>query len=322
MHVRETAPEEALAWVNAGKRVALATVIETWGSAPRRAGAQLVVAEDGTMQGSVSGGCVEGAVVLEALDAVETGSCKLLEYGVSDGDAFAVGLACGGRIRILVEPIGSGGMPLEMLQALVTARAARRQIAYQVALDGSHRALSEEGHADRFRADTSALSADGATFIAVHNPPVRLIIVGGVHIAQYLSSMARDVGFEPVIVDPRAAFGAPERFPDVAIVSDWPDEALTEIGVDARAAVVLLTHDPKLDDPALEIALRSEAIYIGALGSRRTHSARVERLSAAGFRAEDSARIAGPIGLDIGASGPGEIAVAILAQIIEALRRP
>lgn len=316
------APEQALAWIRAGQRAAIATVIETWGSAPRRVGAQMVVAENGAMEGSVSGGCVEGAVVLEALEALEEGATKLLEYGVSDGDAFAVGLACGGKIRVLVEPVGMGGMPLEMLEALVAARAARTPVAVEVALDGSHRALSESGHADRFRMDRSGVDEDGATFIGIHNPPLRLVVVGAVHIAQALVPMARIAGFDPVVIDPREAFGSAARFPDATLINDWPDAALGAAGVDTRTALVLLTHDPKLDDPALHIGLRSGAFYIGALGSKRTHAARIERLSDAGFDPHTIARIHGPVGLNIGAAGPAEIAVSILAQMIEALRVP
>ncbi len=319
---REGAPEQALAWVETGQGAALATVIETWGSAPLRAGSQLVVAADGQMQGSVSGGCVEGAVVVEAMEALEDGKLRLLEYGVSDGDAFAVGLACGGTIRIMVEPIGPRGMPLETLRDLVAARAARKAVAYEVALDGSARALVRGGHAERFRMDRSGISEDGAQFVAVHNPPLRLAIVGAVHIAQALVGMARTAGFDPIVIDPREAFGSTARFPDAQLINDWPDDALSEVGVDARTAVVLLTHDPKLDDPALHIALRSDAFYIGALGSTRTHAKRLERLQEAGFDAEQLARINGPIGLNIGASGPAEIAVSVLAQMIQSLRQP
>ena len=317
----EQIPEQALAWADAGRGAVLATVIQTWGSAPRRVGAQLAVSGDGDMQGSVSGGCVEGAVVIEALEALEQGKSRVLEYGISDGDAFAVGLACGGTIRILVEPIGTGGMPVDMLRDLVAARAARRAVAYEVALDGSVRSLVGEGHADRFRMDRSGLSEDGQTFIAIHNPPLRLIIVGAVHIAQHLVSMAQSAGFDPLVVDPREAFGSEARFPNAAIINDWPDAALRKIGVDARCAVVLLTHDPKLDDPALHIALSSGAFYIGALGSKRTHASRVERLTEAGFTPAQIGRIHGPVGLNIGASGPAEIAVSILGQMIQTLRQ-
>ncbi|MEP5730080.1 MAG: XdhC family protein [Sulfitobacter sp.] len=318
---RTGVPEQALAWIEAGQGAALATVIETWGSAPRRVGAQLVVCADGAMEGSVSGGCVEGAVVLEALQVLEEGGCRVLEYGVSDGDAFAVGLACGGTIRILVEPVGERGMPVAMLRALVEARANRTAVAYEVALDGTHRALVQKGHANRFRMDRSGLSEDGAMFVGVHNPPLRLIVVGGVHIAQVLVQMAQTTGFDPVVVDPRAAFGSEQRFPGVRVVNDWPDDALADIGVDARTAVVLLTHDPKLDDPALHVALASPCFYIGALGSSRTHAGRVERLTQAGFDPDQIDRIHGPVGMNIGAAGPAEIAVSVMAQMIQSLRQ-
>lgn len=320
MDIFENAPEQALAWHEDGRGAVLATVIETWGSAPRRVGAQLVISGDGEMQGSVSGGCVEGAVVMEATDALDAGEARVLEYGVSDGDAFAVGLACGGTIRILVEPVGKV-FPVALLRELVAARTARTPVAYEVTLSSNERRLVSDLYADRFAMDRSGFEADGDIFVAVHNPPLRLAVVGAVHIAQALVPMARIAGYDPVIIDPRAAFGSDARFPGERILSDWPDEALEEMGLDTRTALVLLTHDPKLDDPALHLALKSSCFYIGALGSKRTHAARVARLEEAGFSAGEIARVHGPIGLDIGASGPPEIAVSILAEMIQRLRR-
>ena len=322
MDIFEDAPERALAWAQAGRGAALATVVETWGSAPRRVGAQLAISGDGEMQGSVSGGCVEGAVVVEALEAIDDGTSRLLEFGVSDGDAFAVGLACGGKIRVLVEPVGDQGMPLEVLTDLVAARAARTPVAYEVKLSGGDARLVRDGYETRFRLDRSGVEEDGETFVAIHNPPLRLVIVGAVHIAQALVPMAQVAGFDVIVIDPREAFGSQARFPEARIMNDWPDAALAEVGVDTRSAVVLLTHDPKLDDPALHIALRSDAFYIGALGSKRTHASRVDRLTEAGFTGADIARIAAPVGLDIGAAGPPEIAVSILAQMVQSLRKP
>lgn len=168
--------------------------------------------------------------------------------------------------------------------------------------------------------DRSGFEEDGQTFVAVHNPPLRLIVVGAVHIAQALVPMARIAGYDPVLIDPRDTFGSEARFPGEKILHDWPDEAVAALGLDARTALVLLTHDPKLDDPALEAALSAEAFYIGALGSTRTHAKRVARMEDAGFSPEQIARIHGPIGLDIGAAGPAEIAVAILAQMTAVLR--
>ena len=312
-------PEQALYWHRAGKGAALATVVETWGSAPRRVGAQLAVSGEGEIAGSVSGGCVEGAVVTEALEALEDGGHRMLEYGVSDGDAFAVGLACGGTIRILVEPVGQA-LPEAMLADLVAARAARQPRAYVIDPATGSRDLTGAGFADRFRMDRSGFEEDGR-FVAIHNPPLRLIVVGAVHIAQALVPMARIAGFDPVLVDPRPAFAAAARFPGEDIREDWPDEAVAALGLDQRTALVLLTHDPKIDDPALEAALAAEVYYIGALGSKRTHAKRVERLTERGFTAEQIARIHGPIGLDIGAAGPEEIAVSILSEMIAVLRK-
>lgn len=313
-------PERALEWHRAGRGAALATVIETWGSAPRQAGSQLAVSGTGEIMGSVSGGCVEGAVVEEALAALEDGRSRVLTFGVSDDEAFAVGLACGGTIRVLVEPVGKG-MPEAMLAELVAARAARRPLAYVVNLsDWSRRLAAPDTALDaRFRADRSGM--EGEEFVGIRNPPLRMIIVGAVHVAQPLVGMARACGYDPFIVDPREAFGSAARFPGEDIRHDWPDEALAAIGLDRRTAVVTLTHDPKIDDPAIQAALASEVFYLGCLGSGRTHGKRVDRLTAAGYSGGDLARIHAPVGLDIGAKSPGEIAVAIMAEVTRVLRR-
>ncbi|MDZ7711434.1 MAG: XdhC family protein [Roseovarius sp.] len=311
-------PGTALAWHRDGKGAALATVVETWGSAPRRVGSQLAISGEGEIAGSVSGGCVEGAVVVEALDAIEAGAPVMLEYGVSDGDAFAVGLACGGTIRVLVEPVGSV-LPEAVLAELVAARGSREPVAYVTGPGG--RRLEREGHDARFRMDRSGFEPDGETFVAIHNPPLRLVIVGAVHIAQALVPMARIAGLDPVVIDPRESFATEARFPGTRLNHDWPDEAVAAIGLDARTGLVLLTHDPKLDDPALAEGLRAGVFYIGALGSTRTHAKRVARLEEAGFSGEEIARIHGPVGLDIGAAGPAEIAVSILAEMIAVLRQ-
>jgi xanthine dehydrogenase accessory factor len=311
-------PETALAWHRAGKGAALATVVETWGSAPRRVGSQLAISGEGEIAGSVSGGCVEGAVVAEALDAIEAGKPVLLRYGVSDGDAFAVGLACGGTIRVLVEPVGSV-MPEPLLADLVLARERRVPVAYVTGPGG--RRLERDGHDARFRMDRSGYEEDGETFVAIHNPPLRLLVVGAVHIAQALVPMARIAGYDPLLIDPRESFASEARFPGETVLHDWPDEGVRALGLDGRTALVLLTHDPKLDDPALMEALRSDVFYIGALGSTRTHARRVERLTEAGFSEQEMSRVHGPIGLDLGAAGPAEIAVSILAEMTRVLRR-
>ncbi len=321
-------PETALAWLDEGQGVAIATVVETWGSAPRPRGSQLAISAGGTMAGSVSGGCVEGAVVAEALDVIENGEPTILEFGVSDDEAFAVGLACGGRIRVLVEPVGVGqGPDRQLLADLVAARAARRAVVYCVNTETWERRLADASDADLGQAVEAALLRDrsgfeGDWFLGTHNPPLRMAIVGAVHIAQALVPMARIAGYDVVVIDPRGAFASEERFPDTNLLEDWPDEALQAWGLDTRTAVVTLTHDPKLDDPAINAALKSDIFYLGCLGSTRTHAKRVDRLLEAGFTRDDIARIHAPIGADIGSSSTAEIAVSILAQITERLRRP
>jgi xanthine dehydrogenase accessory factor len=327
-------PRLALDWYRAGRSVVVATVVETWGSAPRPVGSQLVIRDDGHMEGSVSGGCVEGAVIVEALNALESGPdqmhARLMEFGVTDDEAFAVGLACGGRIKVLVEPVvgqtdgkaARGAMPVDVLAQLVAQREARVPVAYVADLDGTARRLdSAQAFPDRFRLDRSGIEDDELTFVAVHNPPLRMFIVGGVHIAQLLVPMARACGYDVILVDPRSAFASPTRFPDLQILDDWPDDALRAAGLDSRCAIVTLTHDPKLDDPAIMTALRSEVFYLGCLGSKRTHAKRVERLQKAGFDAGAIARINAPVGLDIGGRSPAEIAVSVMAQVTQTLRQ-
>ncbi|WP_295075942.1 XdhC family protein [Tabrizicola sp.] len=324
--VHDQIPEAALAWHRAGKGAALATVIETWGSAPRQAGSQLAISGDGEMLGSVSGGCVESAVITEALDALQDGKSRVLTFGVTDETAFAAGLACGGTIRVLVEPVGHGAeaLPETMLSDLVDARAAPRAAAIATTQATWERRFITPGDdpaADaRFKSDRSGMEEDGR-FIAIHNPPLRLIVVGAVHIAQPLLQIARTCGYAPTLIDPRAAFGSAERFPGETILEDWPDEALAALEPDARTAIVTLTHDPKLDDPAIRVALNSPAFYLGCLGSTRTHAKRVDRLTAEGFTPDQIAKIHAPVGLDIGAKTPAEIAVSVMAQITETLRK-
>lgn len=326
--------ETAQAWHQSGKGAALATVVQTWGSAPRPVGSLLAVSGDAEIAGSVSGGCVEAAVAAEAVDAIADGAARLMEFGVSDEDAFAVGLACGGTIRILVEPLGAG-LSEQIVAKLVEARAARIPVGLEMVLphraEGAitpmpgieHRVIGYGDAADRFDADTSGFDPqDDLRFTAVFTPPLRLAIVGGAHIAQPLCRMARDAGYDVSIIDPREAFASPARFPGERLVHEWPDAALEALGLDIRTAVVLLTHDPKLDDPALLVALPSPAFYVGALGSKRTHAKRRARLVEAGLSASEIDRIDAPIGLDIGARSPAEIAIAVLAEMTERLRRP
>ncbi|MEM6660881.1 MAG: XdhC family protein [Pseudomonadota bacterium] len=317
-------PETALSWHQAGKGAALATVIETWGSAPRPVGAQLAVSGDAELVGSVSGGCVEAAVVAEALDALETGTSQILTFGVSDEDAFAVGLTCGGTIRVMVEPVGGeNGLAPVLLSDVCAARAERSAIA--VLTDTStwvRKRLDFSDAPSVFGDGRSGFLSDDQVFTWLSNPPLRLAIVGGAHIAQPLVQMAKMTGYDVTVIDPRDAFASETRFPDVPLLNLWPDQALEEHGLDHRTALVTLTHDPKLDDPAIRAALRSDVFYIGCLGSTRTHAKRVARLSDDGFSEAEIARLDAPVGLNIGAKSPAEIAVSIMAELTERLRRP
>ncbi len=322
---------QAVAWRAAGRDVALCTVIETWGSSPRPAGSQLAVDAQGRFVGSVSGGCVEAAVVHSALEVLVDGGARVLAFGVADEVAWSVGLACGGRIRVLVARLDE----VAPLEALLAHRDAGRAATLAHGLGDGALAVStpwEDDGAPAWLGDASRVTAredrgrvvsgpDGEVFVWACNPPTRLLVVGAVHVAQRLAELAKIAEIAVVVIDPRAAWGNPERFPGVTLDSRWPGAAIAARAPDARTAVVALSHDPKLDDPALVAALDSPAFFVGALGSTRTHAARLERLRAQGIADEDLARIRGPVGLPIGARGPAEIAVAVLAQVIEQLRR-
>jgi xanthine dehydrogenase accessory factor len=227
-------------------------------------------------------------------------------------------------------------MTPELLSAIIQARADKRAAALITDLDSGHQTLLCPLELDQSAADTITTAARQAViddrparlqidarnlFINVFNPPLRLIIVGAVHAAQPLSIMAQLCGYDVSIIDPRTAFASAERFPGIALHHDWPDQAITKFAPDHRTAIVLLTHDPKLDDPALHVALTSGAFYIGALGSKKTHAARLERLAKAGFSPDQTARIHGPVGLNIAAKSPGEIAISIMGEITRDLRQ-
>ena len=302
-----------------GQRVALATVMATWGSAPRPIGAQMLICEDGSFHGSVSGGCVEGAVILEAMEALEDGQCRRLRYGVADADAFAVGLACGGEIELVVEPVGQGqGMDPAWLERLAEAQAARQPIGVRLDLVSWQRDFISA------QTDPSVFEAGGGlrgdVFTHIQTVPLRLVIVGAVHIAQYLAPMAQMAGYIVTIIDPRDSFASPARFDGYEVIVDWPEEALTRVSLDRRSALVTLTHDPKMDTPALQYGVVSDAFYIGALGSTRTHAKRRQSMLDQGVSAAQFARIQGPVGLDIGSRSPAEIALSILAAITAKLR--
>ncbi len=305
----------ALDWCDEGHSLAIAIVIQTWGSSPRPVGSIMLVRQDMAIEGSVSGGCVEGAVIDAGLDAIDRQTGQRLDFGVADARAWDVGLSCGGKIAVLVTPVGDGGVGLSHLSALVDAISNRR--ASHLCLDAVTGRVLSPAH----QTDTSFFDDAKNRFHLVLAPPRRVIIIGGVHIAQFLAPMAKQAGYDVMIIDPRAVFASATRFPDTTCIVGWPDEALTDIGLDSGTALVTLTHDPKIDDPALVAALSQTPFYIACLGSRKTHAMRCERLAALGFTRADTDQIHGPAGLDIGARTPAEIAVSILAELIHAHRK-
>lgn len=321
-------------WRADGHGVALATVVSTWGSSPRPVGSQLAADDTGAFVGSVSGGCVESAVIAEARAILKGAPPKLLGFGVSDEQAWEVGLACGGTVEIFVQSLAGPG---DLQATLQRACAARAPALVVVDLADGRSALVTQGERLEETAVSAALAPDVERalkeersrvveregrryFLQVFAPPRRLALVGAVHIAQALIPMAVAAGYDVTVIDPRSAFATGERFPGVTMTHEWPGAALAKFAPGRRCAVITLTHDPKLDDPALAAALRSDAFYIGALGSRKTHAARLARLREQGFGEAELARIRGPVGLPIGAVSPAEIAVSILAEVTQALR--
>jgi xanthine dehydrogenase accessory factor len=323
---------KALEWVKEGRQAALATVVKTWGSSPRPVGSQLVIDHTGAFEGSVSGGCIEGAVITEGLEVIKTGEPRQLVFGVSSAQAWEVGLACGGEITIYIEKVTS----ISLLENLASSRAKNHGVCVITDIEKGEKTLlpidgdepihelfpdSRKAVHDALKTERniSLVSNGQQYFVHVILPDLELIIVGAVHIAQSLVQIARVIGFDVTVIDPREAFASRDRFPDIPIVVKWPDEALKG-RLHARTALVTLAHDPKLDDPALMEGLKSDAFYIGALGSRSTHAERLARLSSAGFSQESLERIHGPVGLAIGAVSQEEIAISIIAQIVEKRR--
>ena len=318
---------QALVWAETTD-VALATVINTWGSAPRPVGSIMIIKNNDQFEGSVSGGCIEGAVIHSGREVISSGVSQCLEFGVSNEDAISVGLACGGTIRVLVERLDAKKCAqikqiLESLQENTPAiwlKDINGSSAAEVILPSDENITAE--HKKNLNDDHSlcVLKNDTEIFLHIFNTPLKLVIIGAVHIAQTLSPIAKLSGFEVVVIDPRGAFADAERMQGTNVIEGWPDEVLTKNMPDNRTGIVTLTHDPKLDDAALKVALKSEAFYIGCLGSKKTHAKRCDRLAEMGFTDKQLNRIHGPVGLDIGAKSPAEIAVSIVSQIIATYR--
>lgn len=331
-------------WVEKGEQIALATVIQTWGSSPRGVGAKMGLTPNGKITGSVSGGCIEGAVFEAGVEVLNTGKPELLHFGVADEIAWEVGLACGGQVDVFVESLNE-----RLFQARRDKLLSDQPHAVASVIQGPGDVLGREvllsngeevvstfetdlgegiiekahqvqaaGRSQRFTMQPGE-GTSMEVFVEVVQSAPTLVIVGGVHIAVALTSLAKTLGYRTVVVDPRKSFGSPERFPHVdQLIQVWPQEAFSEIELNHSTAVAMLTHDPKIDDPALQIVLNSPAFYVGALGSERTQARRRGRLLEAGLTAEQLDRLHGPIGLDIGAQTPEEIALAVMAEVVAA----
>ena len=346
--------DELLAVWRAGGTAGLSTVVRTMKSAPRPPGAAMMVAPDGSVAGSVSGGCVEAAVYEVANGVVATGQPELQSYGVSDDDAFSVGLTCGGTIEVFTEPVSRNTFP--QLQTIADDIAAHRAIAVAtiithpdphrlglrlvVGVDTTQGSLGSARADDAVADDARGLLAAGRStvlsygpdgqrqdagmevFVASHAPRPRMLVFGAIDFGSALAQQAAFLGYRVTVCDARPVFATAARFPAAEeVVVDWPDRYLAaqaELGaIDARTAICVLTHDPKFDVPVLEVALRlPEVGYIGVMGSRRTHQDRLGRLRDAGLTDAALARLASPIGLDLGARTPEETAVSIAAEII------
>jgi xanthine dehydrogenase accessory factor len=317
-------------WLDSQGKVTMATVVGTWGSAPVRIGGQMVVAPDGQFEGSVSGGCVEGEVIAESEDILENGNPKTLTFGVEDETAWRVGLPCGGQIKVFLERLDKGN-GIALLDRAIEARSNRRGLLIKTQLTDGRReifdrddARSDAELAQRFESGESRLveGPQGEVFLHALVPPARILIIGATHIGQILAQLVHMAGHEVTVIDPRTAFAADARFPGIKLETEWPQDAIPKIGLDPYTAVVALAHVGHIDDEALKLALRSDCFYVGALGSQRNHSKRKERLKAAGFNDEEIGRIHSPIGLNIGAHSPPEIAISIMAELVLALRGP
>ena len=311
--------EQLEGWLANGERAALATVVETRRSAPRPLGSRLAVSESGLLFGSVSGGCVESDVAIHAREVIAGGKPRLLPYGIADDEARSVGLPCGGEIDVFVAPVSDPGLIGRLRRAveagergwLTTVVAGERAGEMLLELDGG-------GVADR----PALVQENGQTlFVEPLAPPPLLLVIGAVDLAESLCALAGQLGWRSAVADPRRALLTPARLPSAGSLLDgWPEDALARAGTDAQTAVVVLAHDEKIDIPALSWALRSDAFYVGALGSRRTQGLRRERLLAEGVSEEDVKNLHGPVGLDLGGETVEETALSILAEIV-AVRR-
>ncbi len=319
-------------WVRAGRRAALGTVVGVERSAPRLPGSVMAVSDESVVAGSVTGGCVEPAVFIQAEEVLAGGPPRLATFGFVDDEAFDVGLPCGGTVHVFIEE-----MRPDLIEEIATAVREERPVAYLTTIEGDHlgepRVVGREGEpADAVEAaarpllalgESGAVEVDGAkVFVSSLVPRPAMYIFGAIDFASALATVGHFLGYRVTVCDPRAVFVTPARFPDAdELVTEWPHEFLAHAPVDERTAICVLTHDSKFDVPALTAALRTPARFIGAMGSRRTTERRRERMLADGVPLEDLDRIHAPIGLPIGSRTPEEVAVAIGAEIVAVANR-
>ena len=325
-------------WQREKKKIVLARVIQTWGSSPRPVGSVMFISSALEMLGSVSGGCVEGAVVKEAKNSFDAAHGKRLLYGVTDDDAWAVGLTCGGKIQVYIQPWTAEKVFEELHEklsinegcVLVTSLAEGISKNTLVDQEGktfgdklSSSLIEKSKQAYAMRTHQTVVENDVDYFIHVFPPRSKMIIIGAAHIAADLVALAHEFDFETIVIDPRNTFAKNTAFavkPD-RIVENYPSEVLNDFELDPYTYAVILSHDPKIDDNALEILLKKNVAYIGALGSRKNHEKRMARLLEKGFTAEEIAKIDAPIGIDIQARGAKEIALSIMGAVIKAKNR-
>lgn len=323
------------AWQCANEKIGIATVTTTWGSAPRREGAKMAFKADYAMIGSVSNGCIEGAVIEAGLRSFKRGSGQLLEYGLTNDEVLSVGLSCGGQIRVFVEPLDADWWTA--IEAIVQANEAAytvtciegELVGEKVLFDSNMTPIYRTANiqpettrqwaqlAEGLKKSQEIQHANAVLFVDVHLPPPHLIIIGGAHVAMPLHTIAKTLGFRMTLIDPRTAFASAERFPQVdTIMHEYPHDALAKLKLDQHTYMAVLAHDPKIDDPALLTALAHEIAYIGVLSSKRSHEDRCKRLREKGISDEQLAQLHTPIGLAIGSRTPEEIALSIMAEIV------
>jgi xanthine dehydrogenase accessory factor len=305
---------EVKAWLEQGDQVAVATVISTWGSAPRPAGSRMAISRSGSIAGSVSGGCLEGEVFEQAQAILKGKPATMFHYGVSDDLAWTVGLSCGGEVDVLVEPL------VQVHRDLIAALDAERPVVLKTELGDTPGArqllMATDADVPGLLDRENPVRHDGVFLEPFPRPP-ELFIFGGSHVAIPLTRLASAIGFRVTVVDARSKFADQERFPEARrVINAWPDEVLKDLPMDGSTYVVILTHDPKFDDPTIAAALRGRPRYIGAIGSKKTHRDRVARLTASGVSPAQIERVHAPIGLDLGAQTAEETALAILSQMV------